>query len=118
MDSYQQSVRQAGSRVFHRLTEPQRAELKAVLADALVQPQDDAPPPTSPIAQGDSWKEHVRRITEEVVKRKIEAGEDIDPNQVVEEIMPMAHAALPAEARRQLFAKIFSMTSLASRSKA
>lgn len=108
LEEYQRSVRQAGHRVYHHLTEAQKAELKAMLRDEMH--RANAAPQDAHTSASSSWTGTLEESAQRVIREKNERGEVVDANSVVEEVLPIAHSSIPAALRQKLFARIFEMT--------
>jgi hypothetical protein len=119
LEEYQRSVRQAGHRVYHHLTDIQKTELKQMILEEM----NRVPPlgltsSDEKIADDDknntSWRSSLQRTTQELIRTKNEQGETVDANALVEEVLPIAHASIPVALRQKLFSKIFEMTNAGS----
>jgi CCR4-NOT transcriptional regulation complex NOT5 subunit len=106
LEEYQRSVRQAGHRVYHHLSEAQKNELKKILRDEMNKSNVSA----SSSNNNHSWTSTLEQTAQELIRAKNEKGDVIDANALVEEVLPVAHASIPAAVRQKLFATIFEMT--------
>ncbi len=102
-----------GARVFHKLTPQQRDELRQFLLSALTSPSD--PQPLSPTrdsgGQSSSWKSTVEDATSAAIDRRASASDsgEVSAQDVVDDVLPLAHAAVPPAVRRELFLRIKAM---------
>jgi hypothetical protein len=112
LEEYQRSVRQAGHRVYHHLSEAQKNELKKILRDEMN--KSNAPSSASSSNNNHSWTSTLEQTAQELIRAKNEKGDVIDANALVEEVLPVAHASIPAVVRQKLFATIFEMTNATS----
>lgn len=117
LEEYQVSVRQAGARVYHHLTEAQKSELKSMILHSLDKPLSTTTSNDATAGTSSSWKDFVEKTTEEIIIRKVESGEAVDANAVVDEVLPLAHARVPEEVRRELFLRISQLASSAKKQK-
>ncbi|CUG86844.1 EnY2 transcription factor, putative [Bodo saltans] len=107
LEEYQRSVRQAGHRVYHHLTESQKSELKHMLREEM----NRTPPATSSSrSNSNSWTSTLEHTAQELIRAKNDKGDIIDANGLVEEVLPLAHSSIPPAVRQKLFARIFEMT--------
>lgn len=101
----QSDIRAAGARIYQSLTDAQREHLQSVLINGGIGSLDTK----------SSWRESVENMVMESLRRKLSSGEsadDLDVASLVDELMPSAHAAIPAAIRQQLFEAVLNVTSL------
>ena len=114
-----EDTKSMGSRVFQKLSPQQRDELRQFLLSALTTPYDpeDASQITtgvlSPVkerggASEKSWKTTVEDATSLAIDRRVDASDsgEVSAEDVVQDVLPLAHASVPPAVRRELFIRI------------
>ena len=107
-------VKQMGARVYHKLSQHQRDELRSFLLAAMSAASDESTglSPMKSIQEGGgkSWKEAVEEATSLAIERRASTQDaSLDAADVVQEVLPIAHASVPAAVRRELFLRIKTM---------
>jgi hypothetical protein len=109
-------ARAIGGRVFQKLTPQQRDELRQFLLSALTAPIPSAtdalsPDPRSVSLPVRSWKQVVEDAASSAFDRRLASAsdEEISATDIVQEVLPVAHAAVPQQVRKELFMRIKNM---------
>ena len=123
-------VRRAGRRIVNQFTPSEQQGLASILDRvAFEQPAHDGSPvldadgagvefkgldgaalPQPAGATPTSWVKYIEAITDEIIARRSRMHQSVEVDDVLAEVLPVAHAALPMSARRELFERILHLT--------
>lgn len=84
----------AAGRVFAKLTEEQKAELRKCFQAAV---------------EGTEWASNVEKEASKVIEDRVTKGETLDPNAIAQAVTPFARAHVPDSVRRDILKKIVAV---------
>ena len=94
--------------MYNRLPQKGRDEVSTLLTSSLVEAKDVGVRrgSMSTSTRRDEWSVVVEGIVQDVIKRRASLHMSLDAHDVVEEVMPLAIAAVPQSVRKDLFSKM------------
>lgn len=96
-----------GERVFNRLSAAEKDALMGYLSEAVAAADGSARVGAG--SPSEKWTVVVKAKINECIQRRQAEGEGLDASDVVDEVLPLAIAAIPEEVRRGLFIRLRKM---------